>query len=198
MFVIHCKPGPSVSAHPQRLKPLSTLFFSTATLAVVCAFGGGAAMSKDTVPTVSHVDLPRFMGKWYVIASIPTFLEKNAFNATESYVQNADGTIAATFSYHKGSFEGPVKTMNPRGWLRDSSNAYWGMRIIWPFKSEYRISYLDDSYSQTIIARSARDHVWIMARQPQVSAHDYDLLLKKVVDLGYDEHKVQLVPQRWP
>lgn len=171
---------------------------ASAILAVMSALSAGAAPAKETVPTVAHVDLPRFMGKWYVIASIPTFFEKNAFNATESYVQNADGTIGATFSYRKGSFDGPVKTMKPRGWVRDASNAYWGMRIVWPLKSEYRISYLNDSYSQTIVARSARDHVWIMARQPQVSASDYHLLVKKVADLGYDTGKLQLVPQRWP
>ena len=36
-----------------------------------------------TMNTVPHVDLPRFMGPWYVIASIPTFLEKDAYGAVE-------------------------------------------------------------------------------------------------------------------
>jgi len=155
-------------------------------------------MPKNPVSTVSHVDLPRFMGDWYVIASIPTFLEKNAYNAVESYRLDSDGTIATTFSFHKGSFEGPLKTMQPRGWVRDASSAVWGMQFIWPIKAEYLIAYLNDDYTATIIARSARDYVWIMARTPALAPNQYQALVGEVGKLGYDTTKLQLVPQRWP
>jgi apolipoprotein D and lipocalin family protein len=139
------------------------------------------------------------MGDWYVIASIPTFLEKNAHNAVESYRQNSDGTIATTFKFNKGSFAGPLKTMRPRGWIRDTAtNATWGMQFIWPIKAEYLIAYLNDDYSQTIVARSARDYVWIMARTPQLPAADYDQLVDQVRRLGYDTSQLVRVPQRWP
>jgi lipocalin len=55
------------------------------------------------IHTVESVDLERFMGDWYVIASIPTFIEKDAYNALESYRLDPDGTIATTFSFNKGS-----------------------------------------------------------------------------------------------
>ncbi|MDP9065408.1 MAG: lipocalin family protein [Pseudomonadota bacterium] len=143
-----------------------------------------------------HVNLPKFMGRWYVIANIPTFVEKGAFDATETYVLNADGTIGVTFTYHKGSFDGPVKTMSPKGFVRDASNAVWGMQFIWPFKSDYRIAYLNADYSQVIVARAARDYVWIMARTPQISPASYESLVAKVKALGYDVEKLQRVPQR--
>jgi apolipoprotein D and lipocalin family protein len=85
-----------------------------------------ATQQKTPAQTVRHVDLDRFMGRWYVLASIPTFPEKNAYNAIESYSLNADGTIATTFNYHKGAFDGPWKTMKPHGFVEDSSNAVWG------------------------------------------------------------------------
>ena len=44
------------------------------------------------------VDLGRFMGDWYVIANIPTAIEKGAHNAVESYRLEEDGTIATTFT----------------------------------------------------------------------------------------------------
>ena len=59
--------------------------------------------------TVEYVDLERFMGKWYVIACIPTPLEKNIINATETYRLVDDGTIATTFAFRKGGFNGPKK-----------------------------------------------------------------------------------------
>ena len=155
-------------------------------------------MPKAPLPTVAAVDLPRFMGNWYVIASIPTFLEKRAYNAVESYRQQADGTIATTFSFRKGSFSGPLKTMKPRGWVRDASNAVWGMQFLWPIKAEYLIAYVNDDYTETIIARSARDYVWIMARTPVMAPGEYQRLAAMVEKLGYEPAKLRLVPQRWP
>lgn len=151
------------------------------------------------MPTADRVDLARFMGDWYVIASIPTFLEKGAYNAVESYRLDPDGTIATTFTFHKGSFEGPVKIMKPRGFVRDTvTQARWGMEFVWPFKAEYLIAYVDDAYSETIIARNARDYVWIMARRPELEPAEYQRLLDRVGRLGYDATRVQRVPQRWP
>jgi len=156
-------------------------------------------MPNNPIATAPHVDLQRFMGSWYVIASIPTFLERNAHNAVESYELNPDGTIATTFTFHKGAIDGPVKTMKPRGWVRDTaSNARWGMQFIWPIKAEYLIAHVDDQYTETIIARSARDYVWIMARKPVLVDEDYQRLLGMVGKMGYELSKVQRVPQRWP
>jgi apolipoprotein D and lipocalin family protein len=157
-----------------------------------------AAMKQDSIKTVDHVDIARFTGSWYVLGSIPTFFEKNAYNAVESYAQNPDGTIKTTFTYHKGAFDGPVRTMNPTGFIRDSSNAVWGMRIFWPITSEYLIAYLNADYSQTIIARNARDHVWIMSKKPQISDADYRRLVERAGAMGYDVTKLQKVPQQWP
>ena len=115
------------------------------------------------VQTVESVDLQRFMGDWYVIASIPTFIETDAFNAVESYKLSEDGSIATTFRFNKGGFDGPEKIYKPRRFIEDRpSNAVWGMQFIWPFKAEYRIIYLSDDYAQTIIGRTKRDYAWIM------------------------------------
>ena len=148
--------------------------------------------------TVDYVDLERFMGDWYVIANIPTFLEKGAHNAVETYALNDDGTVATTFTYRKGAFDGELKQYNPKGFVRDDpSNALWGMRFIWPIKADYRVVYLDDDYTQTIIGRQKRDFVWIMARTPEISGEDYAKLRDFVAELGYDMSKLQKVPQDW-
>ena len=148
--------------------------------------------------TVANVDLDRFMGSWYVIANIPTFVEKGAHNAIETYELNDDGTIATTFTFRKNSFDGKKKEYNPKGFVLDSAtNARWGMRFIWPLKSDYRIVYLDDEYTQTIIARQARDFVWIMARTSTIPEDDYERLVEVISTLGYDTSKIQRVPQSW-
>lgn len=156
-----------------------------------------ACTAHPPIHTMNNIDLDRFMGDWYVIANIPTWIEKDAFNAVESYQQNADASIATTFSFRQGGFDGALKTYNPVGFVSAENNAVWGMQFIWPIQAEYRILYLNDDYSQTVIGRSARDYLWIMAKTPNISDEDYHQLLKFVGEQGYDVSKILKVPQRW-
>ncbi len=159
-----------------------------------------AACRQPSAPlaTVQHVDLPRFMGDWYVIANIPTFIETGAHNAIESYRLAGDGSIATTFTFNADGFDGKRKTYTPRGFVVDrATNALWGMRFIWPIKADYRITYLAADYSQTIVSRQQRDYVWIMARTPAIPDTDYQRLLKLVGEQGYDVKLVRKVPQQW-
>ena len=137
------------------------------------------------------------MGDWYVIACIPTVIETEAYNAIESYQLEKDGTINTTFVFRKAGFDGPEKRYNPRGFVvENTGNSVWGMQFIWPFKSEYIIAYLDQDYNNTIIARNARDYVWIMARTPIINDSQYQELTKKVANLGYDLSKLRKVPHQ--
>lgn len=157
----------------------------------------GCAASRPKIKTVERVDLNRFMGSWYVIACIPTFIETKATNAIETYRMNPDGTIDTVFTFNKGGFEGPLKRYNPRGFIVDKvNNSTWKMQFLWPFKSEYLITYLNEDYSQTVIGRNKRDYVWIMARSPQIPDNDYQRLVGELTGQGYDISKLRKVPQR--
>lgn len=156
------------------------------------------APTKPTLPLVRKVDLQKFMGDWYVIANIPTFIEQDAHNAIESYRLEPDASIATTFTFRAGGFDGPLKRYQPTGYVLDThTNAVWGMQFIWPIKADYRITYLKDDYSQTIVSREKRDYVWIMARSPTIPEADYQTLLSILLEQGYDIKKVKKVPQRW-
>lgn len=150
------------------------------------------------IHTVEHVDLQRFMGEWYVVANIPTFIETDAYNAIETYAMNDDGSIATTFTFHDGSADGELKKYEPTGFIVDEqSNALWDMQFIWPFKAEYRVIYLDADYQATIIGRTKRDYLWLMSRQPEIDDSSYASLLAFIAEQGYDINKVQKVPQVW-
>jgi apolipoprotein D and lipocalin family protein len=168
-------------------------------LIIISSFLTACAGNKmNEIPLVKQVDLPKFMGDWYVIAVIPTAIETEAYNPIENYQLNKDGTIATTFTFNKGAFDGKAKKYEPTGFVRpDSNNALWGMQFIWPIKAEYRIAYLDDQYQRTIIARNARDYVWIMARTPQISAVEYQEMTDLIASYGYDLTKLRKVPQQW-
>ena len=157
-----------------------------------------STVPEEPIKTVDYVDIDRFMGDWYVIANIPTALEKGAHNAVESYRLAEDGSIETGFTFRKDSFDGPEKRYTPRGFIRDKeSNAVWGMRFVWPFKAEYLIVYLDEDYTQTVIGRNKRDYVWIMARKPEIAKVEYDQILTLLAEQGYNIDLIEQVPQRW-
>lgn len=174
----------------------------TTSAVVLCSLLSACAHNTEntyeSLPKADAVDLDRFMGRWYVIANIPTFIEKTAHNATEDYAMNDDGSIATTFSFNDGSFDGKRKTYTPTGYVSQQDNSLWGMQFIWPFKAEYVIAYLSDDYQHTIIARSARDYLWIMSRQPEISDSDYHQLVSRCDAMGYDRSRIRKVPQHWP
>jgi len=149
------------------------------------------------IRTEKNVDIDKFMGDWYVIANIPTFIEKGAHNAIESYKLNEDGSIATTFTFYQDGFDGEKKSYHPTGFIYEKdSNAIWGMQFIWPFTAEYRIIYLSDDYSETVIGRTKRDYVWIMARRPSLSDAAYQKIVDFIKEQGYDPEKLRIVPHR--
>jgi apolipoprotein D and lipocalin family protein len=167
-------------------------------IATLFSLFGCKNTAKPPIDIVPQVNLERFMGSWYVIASIPTFIEKGAHNAVESYQLAPDGSIATTFTFRQDSFDGPEKSFHPTGQVVDNlSNAVWKMQFIWPFKSDYRIVFLNADYSETVIGRNQRDYVWIMARKPEMSDENYQKILELLDRQGYDVRQIVKVPQRW-
>lgn len=170
----------------------------TTLLTCLCAVFTGCS-SLPPIKTVDYVDINKFMGGWYVIACIPTFIEKDVYNGVESYRLAPDGTINTTFTFNQGSFTGKPKKYQPTGFIvPNTGNAIWGMQFIWPIKAEYRIAHLDANYQTTIIARNARDYVWLMARKPAMDDTQYANFVEQIKGMGYDTTKLVKIPQQWP
>ena len=178
---------------------LPRIAFVAAALAGSLLLASCSSMSSKDLPPLElapSVDIARFMGDWYVIANIPTFVEKGAHSARESYVLQPDGSIATTFTFRADAFDGPPKDYHSKGFVLGEHGAVWGQQYLWPFKADYRISYVAPDYSQTVITREKRDYVWIMARTPTISEADLKKLTDLVARQGYDVSKLQRVPQK--
>jgi apolipoprotein D and lipocalin family protein len=156
----------------------------------------GCQTPRPPLEIVNRVDLQRFMGDWYVIASIPTFIERGAHNAVESYRLAYDGRVLTEFTFRADRFDGPLKRYTPVGYVRDASGAVWDMQFIWPFKADYRVMFLDEDYTQTIVGREKRDHVWIMARTPSIPETDYARHVAFLREQGYDVAQLEKIPQQ--
>lgn len=171
-------------------------FFHSLAAVMLTVLPLSACAEQSPIAPVPHVDVQRYMGDWYVIAAIPTYFERHAFDAVESYALRPDGRIQTTFTYREGAPDGKLKTMHATGFVHaDAGNAVWGMQFLWPIKAEYIIAWLDPDYRTVIVARNKRDYVWIMARTPTVSEQQYQSLVTKVAAMGYDTHRLRRVPQ---
>ncbi len=148
--------------------------------------------------TVPFVDIERFMGDWYIIANIPTFIEKRATNAMESYRLNNKGQIETTFTFYKDTPNGKKKVYKPIGFIYNKeTNAEWRMQFVWPFKAHFLIIDLADDYSYTVIGVPSRNYVWVMARKPQLPDDTFLSITENLVEIGYDISKIQKVIQEW-
>ena len=166
-------------------------------ICIIPAITLSACSTSSPIRTVPQVELERFMGDWYVVSNIPTFMERQAHNAIESYELVGDKQVATTFRFNQGSFDGPVKTYRPTGFVSDDpSGAIWGMQFIWPIKADYRVIYLNEDYTQTVIGRNRLDYLWIMARTPSIPKADYAAIIELITAQGYDSAKIRPVPQR--
>jgi len=159
-------------------------------------------MSSSSLRAVSmKVELPRFMGKWFVVGfnpiDLPFIGEAGAHDAVEEYRLDGDGSIATTYTFRDGSFDGPRRRMTPRAWVHDTTtNAEWRMQLVWPLKSAYLIAALDPDYRTTIVGVPDRSNVWLMARYPNVSLAEYDGLVQQARLLGHDPRRIRRVPHR--
>lgn len=169
----------------------------TCLLAVICVSASCSLKPPDSFPREQQVDLDRYMGAWYVIAHIPPGKTENAYNAIERYSHTDSNTVETVYTYRDKSFDNAQQTIRPTATVVPGTNdAIWGMQFIWPIKLQYVISYVDDDYQKTIVARAKRDYVWIMARKPIIDDATYKALVERVDDLGYDTNKLRRVPQQ--
>ena len=150
--------------------------------------------------TVRHVDLPRYMGDWYVIANIPYFAEKNCFDSTESYALRADGNIDNWFTCRKKSFDAPMKRKaNALATVKDrTTNATWSVRFFKIIAVSYLVLDLDSNYQWVAVGHPSRHYGWIMARTKTLPDSTYQAILHRLAAQGYDAAKFQKVPQSPP
>lgn len=148
--------------------------------------------------TAPYVDLQKFMGKWYVLAGRFTFLEKEVHNAVEEYTWNQEKKrIDIGFTYNKGGFDGPVKSIPQTGWVyNEETNSHWKVSPIWPFKLDYLVIAVADDYSWTAIGVPNGKYLWIMAKDPQNPEGKVASAIEALKLKDYPVDKLVTVPHR--
>lgn len=164
-------------------------------LATFCL--GGCSTKHPPLKPVPYVDLKRFMGDWWVIENLPTFVEENCHNALEQYKLRDDGDVDITFSCSKKGFDTPRKTYSMRGLVKNrETNAEWRVRPFWPLSFPFIVIDLDEAYSYTVIGYPSRKYVWVMAREKSIPEETLKGIHARLQEQGYDPNLFKKVPLR--
>lgn len=157
------------------------------------------SFQQNELTTKASVDIPRYMGDWYIIANIPTLIERESVNAVESYRwDEKEKRIYIDYSHHHLDPKGQVTSYLQEAWIEDSkSNAQWKVRPLWPLQFNYMILDVAPDYSYSLVGVPDRSYVWIMSRDPNMPDETYRKLVGRAEELGFDISKLRKVPQVW-
>ncbi len=154
-------------------------------------------MKQPPLRTVAHVDLPRYMGDWYIIANIPYSLENGKVATKDRYALRPDGKIDNAFVFHRKSFDAPEKQWKALAWVHDTrSNAEWRVQFFWPVRIPYLIIDLDKDYQWSAVGYPSRKLGWVLSRTPTMDEAVYQGILKRMAAQGYDPKQFVKVPQQ--
>ena len=150
-----------------------------------------------TLWTVSSVDLERYMGRWYEIGRFPNPYQKGIVGVIAEYELQDDGEILVRNYGRSGSLDAELTVSKAKAWVADkSTNAKWFVQFIWPFKADYWIIDLDQSYQYAVVGQPDRQRLWILSRQPTIAEATLNQIYRRLHANGYDTSRIELTPQR--
>jgi apolipoprotein D and lipocalin family protein len=146
---------------------------------------------------VEEVDLARYAGRWYEIASIPQRFQAGCVATTATYTPLGDGRLQVVNECRDGSFDAPMRRAEGVAWLADPDRGSGRLKVqfFWPFRGDYWILALDPEYRFVVVGHPSRDYLWILARTPTLDPARYSMLLAHVEAQGFDATRLVRTPQ---
>ncbi len=168
-----------------------------AVLIIAACASPGARVSPQLEATPT-VDLPRFMGTWYVIANVPYFFENDKVATRDEYRLRPDGRIDNDFVFKKRFGEEDRRWRGISSVVPGSGGARWKVQFVWPFSTVLEVLHIDDDYQGAALATPNRKLAWVFGRNPTMDPARYQALVAKLVERGVDASALQPVPQVAP
>ena len=171
--------------------------FLTVIACVIFIVSGCACPSppKHTGQTVASVDLNRYMGRWYAIASLPAWFQENCHCITAEYSLRKDH-VKVVNSCRKDSPDGPLKVSTAKAFIvPNTGDSQFKVQFFWPFKGDYWIIALDENYRYALVGHPCKKYLWILCRTPKMDKKTYDMLVETARSKGYNVEKLERINQ---
>jgi apolipoprotein D and lipocalin family protein len=154
---------------------------------------------SQPLESVSNVDLKRYAGKWYEIASFPQRFQKGCHCTTAEYTLSDKGYVIVENRCNKGSVDGKPTYIKGKAFVQEGTgNAKLKVQFFWPFRGKYWIIDLADDYSYAVVSHPNRKYLWILSRTPKMSDSVYQKIIARLKEKGFDLAKLQITPQVGP
>jgi len=163
--------------------------------AVSLLLAGQTFSAPPKLEPVSGFDLNRYLGKWYEIARLPTWFERDLVNVTATYSLRSDGKVKVVNEGYKRTRSGKHKVaVGKAKFAKSPDKGYLKVSFFGPFYADYIIVELDPEYQYAIVA-SSRKYLWILSREPKMDSTVLDKLVKRAQELGFDTSRLYFTPQ---
>lgn len=162
-------------------------------LATTAVLGGSRASCPSTAP---HVDLARYGGRWYTIASLPAWFERGCTGSTTDYTLLKEGQLKVVNSCHKDTLDGPVKSFEGKAWVVEpSTNSKLKVKFGRFITSDFWIFDVTPDYQNAIIGTPDGGYMWILSRTPTMDESDYASTVTRAADKGLNTSRLERIPQ---
>jgi apolipoprotein D and lipocalin family protein len=157
------------------------------TMIPLIAFAGCSIFSSGKyapLETVPSVDITKYVGKWYEIASLPFSLQDGCSCTTAEYEILESGVLKVTNSCRK---EGEIEQATGKAFVVEgTNNSKLKVQFFWPFKGDYWVIDLADDYSYAVVGVPSRKYCWILSRSTIMSPETYSGILDRIKAKGFD------------
>ncbi len=149
-----------------------------------------AQTKSPALTTVPHVDLARYVGRWFEIAKYPARFERDCDrDVTAHYTRLENGEIEVLNECVKE--DGKVKASKGKAKVVDqTTNAKLKVTFFWPFSGDYWVIGLSPDYGYAIVGEPGRKYLWILSRAPEMDDATYKGILEQIRSAGYDPTKL--------
>ena len=168
------------------------LTHSLTRLIILLSFMTAISIAQE-LKTVSSVDLNKYSGTWYEVASFPQRFQKGCECTTAKYTPTDKGYVIVENRCKKNGKESYIKG---KAFVdKDSSNAKLKVQFFWPFKGKYWIIDLADDYSYAVVSHPNRKYLWILSRKPKLDEEVYNGIIIRLKEKGFDLSNLKITKQ---
>lgn len=151
----------------------------------------------QTLQTVPYVDLKKYSGKWYEIASFPQRFQKDCNSTTAKYTLTDEGYVIVENRCNKDSVNGKQSSIKGKAFVdKNSGNAKLKVQFFWPFKGKYWIIDLAEDYSYAVVGHPNKKYLWILSRTATMNENTYQQIISRIKEKGFDISKIKLTKQK--
>jgi apolipoprotein D and lipocalin family protein len=167
-----------------RMKKPIAMLSSLLLCALLPAAAQNSGLALAPVASVVAVDLVRYAGTWYEIASFPMFFQRNCVGeTTATYAALPDGRVQVTNRCRTA--QGFEQAVGHAKAVPGSANSRLKVSFFWPFEADYWVIGLDADYRWAVVGDPRRRYLWLLSRTPQLPVDLLEAALASAVAQGY-------------